>query len=71
MEITKLLGYNITYVLDDFNLKKKIIHTLNAHSYCVAKKDKLFRRSLQNADILIPDGIGIVFAAKILNNIHI
>ena len=38
----------------------------NPHSLVVAKKDPYFSESLQNADILLPDGIGIVLAAKIL-----
>lgn len=38
----------------------------NPHSLVVAKKDSCFRESLQNADILLPDGTGIVLAAKIL-----
>jgi len=49
----------------DFN-KDSIINTLNPHSYCVAKKDQLFSKALLSSDILLPDGIGIVIASKIL-----
>lgn len=45
---------------------KLVVNTLNPHSYCVAKKDAFFREALQNSDILIPDGIGIVYATKLL-----
>ena len=41
-----------------------IINTINPHSYCVAKKDAIFRGSLQQSDLLIPDGVGIVWAAR-------
>lgn len=49
----------------DFD-SKKIINTLNAHSYIVSKKDSYFRRALKDSDILIPDGSGIVLAARYL-----
>ena len=45
----------------------RIINTINPHSYCVALKDVDFRNALKNSDILLPDGIGIVWAEKFLN----
>lgn len=44
--------------------KRKIINTINPHSYVTAKSDKLFYEALQESDLLIPDGSGIVMAAK-------
>lgn len=38
----------------------------NPHSLVVARRDDLFRDALVDADILLPDGIGVVFAAKLL-----
>lgn len=62
-----ILGYNIEHEFPGFPIKeKKIINTINPHSYCVAKKDAVFRIALQTSNILIPDGIGIVWAARIL-----
>ena len=62
-----LLGYNITTTYPDLPLgKKTIVNTINPHSYCVAKTDKEFELSLKKSDILLPDGIGIVWAAKLL-----
>lgn len=43
---------------------KLIINTINPHSYITAKNDNLFKQSLQDSNILIPDGSGIVLAAK-------
>lgn len=43
---------------------KILINTINAHSYNVARKDKLFAEALQNGDYLIPDGVSIVKACK-------
>lgn len=51
--------------------KKQTINTINPHSYVVAKKDKVFREALQDSDILLPDGIGIVMANRLLNKTHI
>lgn len=42
----------------------KIIACLNPHSYAVARSDATFRIALQNADWLIPDGAGVIMAAK-------
>jgi len=39
---------------------------LNPHSYAIAKKDPMFKKALQGAKWLIPDGIGIVYASRIL-----
>src|SRR6056297_245784 len=63
----ELLGYTIgiDYPLMPMN-GKMVINTLNPHSYCVAKRDESFKIALQSSDILLPDGVGIVLAAKIL-----
>ena len=44
--------------------RKQVINTINAHSYIVAKTDKYFRDALENSDILLPDGEGIVLMVK-------
>jgi len=65
-----LLGYTIfdkSLGSIDFT-KNNIINTINPHSYCLSRYDKLFNKSLQSSDILLPDGTGIVLAARILNN---
>jgi N-acetylglucosaminyldiphosphoundecaprenol N-acetyl-beta-D-mannosaminyltransferase len=38
----------------------------NPHSLVIAAQDPIFQRALQNADILVPDGIGIVIGARVL-----
>lgn len=43
---------------------KKLINTINAHSYNTALKDKLFAEALQRGDALIPDGASIVMACR-------
>lgn len=72
---TSILGYNVfSDSLDKINIPKNgklVINTINPHSYVVAKKDKLFQVALQNSDILLPDGIGIVYASKWLNKTKI
>ena len=51
-----------------FDLDKKlVINTLNPHSYVVAKKDRLFSEAINCSDVIIPDGVGIVLAAKVIN----
>ncbi len=65
--------FNYPIIKTDLNLlklskSKTIINTINPHSYCVAKSDPVFKMALQNSDILLPDGIGIVLAVKYLKN---
>ncbi len=45
---------------------KTLISTINQYSYCIAEKDWAFKKSLLESDVLLPDGIGIVWAAKYL-----
>jgi N-acetylglucosaminyldiphosphoundecaprenol N-acetyl-beta-D-mannosaminyltransferase len=62
------LGYSVFTGNLDFlqNEKKTVISTINQYSYCMAEKDANFKKSLMESDILLPDGIGIVAAAKFL-----
>lgn len=46
---------------------KVLINTINAHSYNVARKDKLFAEALTKGDYLIPDGMSVVKACKWLH----
>ncbi|MGN0220510.1 MAG: WecB/TagA/CpsF family glycosyltransferase [Prevotella sp.] len=43
---------------------KKLINTINAHSFNTAKKDRLFAEALMKGDYLIPDGASIVQACR-------
>lgn len=43
---------------------KKLINTINAHSFNTAKKDRLFAEALKYGDYLIPDGASIVKACR-------
>lgn len=63
----QILGYEVKEEYPDFPvLSKKIINTINPHSYCVAKKDNKFQEALWASSLLIPDGTGIVWAARVL-----
>jgi len=46
---------------------KTVINTINQYSYCMAEEDETFKAALKSSDILLPDGVGIVAAAKFLN----
>ncbi len=71
---TNIMGYDV-FIGDlakiDFFNGKKIINTINPHSYIVSKKDKSFQKALSESDVLLPDGSGIVMAAKYINKKHI
>ncbi|MFA5299568.1 MAG: WecB/TagA/CpsF family glycosyltransferase [Lutibacter sp.] len=64
-----LLNYNVNIKpLNQIDFSSiKVINTINPHSYCVSKQDKDFEQALQASDVLLPDGIGIVWAERLLN----
>ncbi|WP_298480324.1 WecB/TagA/CpsF family glycosyltransferase [uncultured Maribacter sp.] len=63
------LGYNIYNAsLNKIESNEKLlINTINQYSFCIAEKDNKFKESLLQSDILLPDGIGIIAAAKFIN----
>jgi len=48
--------------LSDVGKGKKLITTINANSYNIARVDAEFSEALKNSDALLPDGVGIVLA---------
>ncbi len=57
----KLFNGNLQNLPD---LPKVVVNTINQYSYCIAEKDVAFKKVLQNSDVLLPDGVGIVIAIK-------
>ena len=57
--------------LHEINQSRALINTLNVHSYNTARKDKEFRKALQHSDILLPDGIGVVWALRLFNKLKL
>ena len=55
--------------LENLPDSKLLISTINAHSFNTAQADKLFRKAIQNSDILLPDGISIVIAARFIKGL--
>lgn len=54
----------------DFS-KKTLINTINQYSFCIAQEDLAFKKALQGSDVLLPDGMAIVAAARLLTNTKI
>jgi N-acetylglucosaminyldiphosphoundecaprenol N-acetyl-beta-D-mannosaminyltransferase len=67
--MSNLLNFNIfTGDISDISFDGGlVINTINPHSYYVSKKDIAFQKALESSDILLPDGIGIVWAVKFLH----
>jgi len=65
-----MMGYKLFEKdLSEINLdKRQVVNTINPHSYITAKDDIDFKEALQDSDILIPDGSGIVLYAKFIYN---
>lgn len=69
MNTIQFFNYQIlSESLSSINLdSKKVINTINPHSFVLARNDDEFRLALEQSDILIPDGIGIVYGVRVLN----
>lgn len=52
--------------LRDIPNSKLLINTLNAHSFNLALTDPAFAEAILKSDVLLPDGISIVFAKRFL-----
>lgn len=66
--VVPLMGYSIYSgdLSDCFTGSKVLINTINQYSYCIAEKDLDFKKALLDSDILLPDGVGIVDAVRLL-----
>lgn len=53
--------------LHEINESKKLITTLNAHSFNTLHSDPDFREAIKSSDLLLPDGISVVWAVRFLN----
>ena len=69
-ETIKLFDYSILSSDISFlqTKSKRVVNTINQYSYIIAEKDPEFKKALMASDVLLPDGIGIVVAAKVLEN---
>lgn len=52
--------------LQELQPTKRLINTINAHSYNTLRNDASFREALQGSDMLLPDGISMVLAMRLL-----
>lgn len=62
-------GYHIfTKRLDELPTDKQIvINTINQFSFCIAEQDSDFKEALLESDVLLPDGVAVVAAMRVLN----
>ena len=62
--------YNMS--LDQLSNKKNLlINTINAHSFNISQNDSEFKMALNKSDVLLPDGISIVFAMRFLKGLRL
>ena len=52
--------------LEAISQQKALINTINAHSFNTLHKDQNFDQALHSSDILLPDGISVVWAMRLL-----
>lgn len=52
--------------LSEIKLQKALINTINAHSFNTVHDDENFDKALKCSDVLLPDGISVVWAIRML-----
>jgi len=77
IENENIMGYQVVYSGVNACIKQivswieagkkgKYFVCANPHALEVAKSDKIFSQAIKEADLVVPDGIGIIIASKIL-----
>ena len=63
-----ILGYKVYTGKRDYFADgvSGVVATINPHSWVMARNDLSFRQALHSADCLIPDGVGLKYAARVL-----
>lgn len=64
--LSKVWSYPISF-LDNKHNDKILINTINTHSFNLTLEDSEFREALLRSDVLLPDGVGILLALRVLN----
>ncbi len=58
-------------LMDCITSEKILINTINQYSFCIAQEDEAFKKALQGSDVLLPDGMAIVLATRLLTHTKI
>lgn len=69
LSTTPLIDYSVySGAFNQIGFASKIlINTINQYSYCIAEEDALFKEALQKSDVLLPDGMAVVAAVRLLS----
>lgn len=64
----KIFSYDVFSGDKEFfsGLFNGVVNTLSPHSYVTARKDRCFHNALMDSDFILPDGVGIVMATRVL-----
>lgn len=61
----------VNYSIDVLPEELQVINTINAYSWLQADENPQFEEALLDSDVLLPDGVSIVIAAKLLSGVKI
>jgi N-acetylglucosaminyldiphosphoundecaprenol N-acetyl-beta-D-mannosaminyltransferase len=71
MYLSNLKGKIFNQSLSELSNSKIIIICLNAHSFNILQVDELYQSALQKSEVILPDGIAIVYAMRFLTGIRL
>lgn len=68
-----LEGFDISldYSIQELPESLTVINTINAYSWLLTDSNPLFKQALLLSDVLLPDGVSIVLAAKLLEDVKV
>jgi len=71
MDLTSIKDRIYRKSLSELSIDKILISCLNAYSFNVLQKDNRFKSALLKSNVVLPDGIAIVYALRFLHNIRL
>lgn len=67
-----ITSYNIfNKSFEELSDGKVWVNTINAHSYNLSRRDPQFSQALRSCDVLLPDGVSIIWAKKFIERKNI
>ncbi|MDR3129044.1 MAG: WecB/TagA/CpsF family glycosyltransferase [Tannerellaceae bacterium] len=67
-KLLKIGDFTVTsgFRMEKIPASRLVIQTINAYSWTIAERLQVFKQALLESDVLLPDGVSIVLAARLL-----
>jgi N-acetylglucosaminyldiphosphoundecaprenol N-acetyl-beta-D-mannosaminyltransferase len=67
-KVLKIGDFTVTsgFCMERLPARRLVIQTINAYSWTIAERLQVFKQAILESDVLLPDGVSIVLAARLL-----